>query len=141
MTNEEMIQKYYDGDEGMLEKLYNENIGFIHSVAKESAVAFNCFHKKENRPQELTVYTKEILCDLDSEGALAFFDCIQSMKYAVTKSKLTTYLYPHIKGAMYRWLEKNVGAVSLSKRDMNTIRKVRKCIMKITRKSQKLQMN
>lgn len=48
MTNEEMIRKYYDGDDSMLEKLYNENISFIHSVAKESAVAFNCFHKKEN---------------------------------------------------------------------------------------------
>ncbi len=126
MTNEEMIQKYYDGDDSMLEKLYNENIGFIHSIAKESAVAFNCFQKKENRPQELTVYTKEILSELDSEGALAFFNCIQSKKYEVTKAKLTTYLYPHIKGAMYRWLEKNVGSVSLSKHDMNTIRKVQK---------------
>lgn len=126
MTNEEMIQKYYDGDDSMLVKLYNENIGFIHSIAKESAVAFNCFHKKENRPQELTVYTKEILSDLDSEGALAFFNCIQSRKYDIAKAKLTTYLYPHIKGAMYRWLEKNVGAVSLSKHDMNTIRKVQK---------------
>lgn len=126
MTNEEMIQKYYVGDDSMLEKLYNENIGFIHSIAKEAAAAFNCFHKKENRPQEFTVYTKEILSELDSEGALAFFDCIQSRKYDAIKSKLTTYLYPHIKGAMYRWLEKNVGAVSLSKHDMNTIRKVQK---------------
>lgn len=126
MTNEEMIQKYYDGDDSMLEKLYNENIGFIHSIAKESATAFNCFHKKENRPQELTVYTKEILSELDSEGTLAFFDCIQSRKYDDTKAKMTTYLYPHIKGEMYRWLEKNVGAVSLSKHDMNTIRKVQK---------------
>ncbi len=141
MTNEEMIQKYYDSDESMLEKLYNENIGFIHSIAKESAVAFNCFHKKENRPQELTVYTKEILSDLDSEVALAFFDCIQSQKYDVTKSKLTTYLYPHIKGAMYRWLEKNVGVISLSKHDMIQSARFRKCIMKITRKSLKLQMN
>ena len=121
-----MIKKYYNGDDSMLEKLYNKNIGFIHNISKESAVAFNCFHKKENRPQELTVYTKEILSDLDSEGTLAFFDCIQSLKYDVTKAKLTTYLYPHIKGAMYRWLEKNVGAVSLSKHDMNTIRKVQK---------------
>lgn len=121
-----MIRKYYNGDYSMLEKLYNENIGFIHSIARESAVAFNCFHRKENRPQELTVYTKEILSELDSEGTLAFFDCIQSMKYDVTKSKLTTYLYPQIKGAMYRWLEKNVGAVSLSKHGMNTIRKVQK---------------
>lgn len=126
MTNEEMFQKYYDGDESMLEKLYNENIGFIHTIAKESAVAFNCFHKKENRPQELTVYTKQILSELDSEGALAFFDCIQSRKYDATKAKLTTYLYPHIKDAMYRWLEKNVGAVSISKHDMNTIRRVQK---------------
>lgn len=125
-----MIQKYYEGDDSMLEKLYNENIGFILSIAKESAVAFNCFHKKENRSQELTVYTKEILSDLDGEGTLMFFDCIQSRKYDVTKAKLTTYLYPHIKGAMYRWLEKNVGAVSLSKHDMNTVRKVQKMYYK-----------
>lgn len=121
-----MIQKYYDSDKSMLEKLYIKNIGFIHSVAEESAAAFNCFHKKENKPQELTVYTKEILSELDSEGTLMFFDCIKSRKYDYTKAKLTTYLYPHIKGAMYRWLEKNVGAVSLSKHDMNTIRKIQK---------------
>ena len=107
MTNEEMIQKYYDGDDSMLEKLYNENIGFIHSIAKESAVAFNCFHKKENRPQELTVYTKEILSDLDSEGALAFFDCIQSQKYDVTKHPnfhLTSHADPKNKFDLDRFL-------------------------------------
>ena len=28
MTNEELILKFYDGDETILEKLYNKNIGF-----------------------------------------------------------------------------------------------------------------
>ena len=33
MTNEELILKFYDGDETILEKLYNKNIGFIRSIA------------------------------------------------------------------------------------------------------------
>lgn len=53
MTNEEMIQKYYNGDDSMLEKLYNENIGFIHSIAKESSVEFNCFYKKKTDRRSL----------------------------------------------------------------------------------------
>ena len=44
MTNEELILKFYDGDETILEKLYNKNIGFIRSIAKEVAVNFNCYN-------------------------------------------------------------------------------------------------
>ena len=45
MTNEELILKFYDGDETILEKLYNKNIGFILSIAKEVAANFNCYNK------------------------------------------------------------------------------------------------
>lgn len=38
---------------------------------------------------------------------------------------LTTYVYPFIKGAMHRWLEKNVDAVAISRRNMEYIRQVR----------------
>ena len=38
---------------------------------------------------------------------------------------LTTYVYPFIKGAMHRWLEKNVDAVAISRRNMKYIRQVR----------------
>ena len=50
MTNEELILKFYDGDETILEKLYNKNIGFIRSIAKEVAVNFNCYNKSAEHP-------------------------------------------------------------------------------------------
>ena len=48
----------------------------------------------------------ELRQELFSEGTLAFFEQIQSSTYDPSRGKLTTYLYPYIKGAMYRWLEK-----------------------------------
>lgn len=33
MTNEELISKYYDGNMQALYDLYEQNVGFIHSVA------------------------------------------------------------------------------------------------------------
>lgn len=37
MTNEELIQKYYDGDMQALYDLYERNVGFIQSVAAAAA--------------------------------------------------------------------------------------------------------
>jgi len=39
---------------------------------------------------------------------------------------LTTYLYPHLKGRMTRWLERSIGNLALSKDDMETVRKAQK---------------
>ena len=47
----------------------------------------------------------ELRRELFSEGTLAFCERISSGTYDPSRGKLTTYLYPHIRGAMYRWLE------------------------------------
>jgi DNA-directed RNA polymerase sigma subunit (sigma70/sigma32) len=39
---------------------------------------------------------------------------------------LTTYAYPFIKGAMHRWLEKNVDAVAVTRQTMKYVREVRR---------------
>ena len=61
MTNEELILKFYDGDETILEKLYHKNIGFIRSIAKAVAVNFNCSHKNLVSPHSFRLYKVRLL--------------------------------------------------------------------------------
>lgn len=42
MTNEELARRYYEGDEQVLELLYEQNRGFIISIAEDAAKDFNC---------------------------------------------------------------------------------------------------
>jgi len=126
MTNEELVRLYYDGDEDALDKLYRRNLGLIRSIAKEAAKEFNCLHMDRDRPEEFSGYSKMILDDLCGEGALEFLTRIQSREYDESRAMLTTYLYPHLKGRMTRWLERSIGNLALSKDDMETVRKAQK---------------
>ena len=72
MTNEELILKFYDGDEMILEKLYNKNIGFIRSIAKEVAVNFNCYNKSAEHPNKLTAHSKYVVNELFTKVCLSF---------------------------------------------------------------------
>lgn len=106
MTNEELIRKYYsDQDEDALMQLYEQNMDLFWSIARKSAKSFGCAES-------------EVLDGLVSEGILSFSEVIYKGGYDETKGKLTTYVYPFIKGAMYRWLEKNAGATALSYEDL-----------------------
>ncbi|MCI5703794.1 MAG: sigma-70 family RNA polymerase sigma factor [Pseudoflavonifractor sp.] len=126
MTNEELIRQYCDGDEAALDKLYRRNLGLIRSIAKEAASEFNCLHMDSDLPEEFSAYTKTILDDLCGEGALEFLTRIQSREYDESRAMLTTYLYPYLKGRMIRWLERNIGNLTLSKDDMEVVRKAQK---------------
>ena len=122
MTNEELVRQYYDGDEAALEKLYHKNIGLIRGIAKETAAEFNCLIMDQHHPNQCSVYTKTILDDICGEGALEFLARIQSREYDQNCAALTTYLYPHLKGRMTRWLEQNIGCMALSKDEMAAVR-------------------
>lgn len=126
MTNEQLIRQYYDGDEAALEKLYHKNIGLIRGIAKETAAEFNCLTANQHHPNQFSAYTKTILDDLCGEGALELLTRIQSKEYDENRAALTTYLYPHLKGRMTRWLEQNIGCMALSKDEMAAVRQAQR---------------
>ena len=51
---------------------------------------------------------------------------IQSREYDESRAVLTTYLYPHLKGRMTRWLEQNIGCMALSKDEMTAVRQTQR---------------
>ena len=51
---------------------------------------------------------------------------IQSREYDESRAVLTTYLYPHLKGRMTRWLEQNIGCMALSKDEMAGVRQAQR---------------
>lgn len=103
MTNEELMRQISARNMDAVELLYEKNENMIRDIAKECAADFEYLQRKGKR---FTAYTKDILRDLRAEGALAFYERIQSGEYDPAKGRLTTYLHPYIKGAMYRWLER-----------------------------------
>ena len=126
MTNEELVRQYYDGDETALEKIYHKNIGLIRGIAKEAAAEFNCLMTDRHHPNQFSAYTKTILDDLCGEGAFELLTRIQSREYDESRAALTTYLYPHLRGRMTRWLEQNIGCMALSKNEMTAVRQVQR---------------
>ena len=126
MTNEQLIRQYYDGDEAALEKLYHKNLGLIRSIAKETAADFSCLTVDEHHPNQFSAYTKTVLDDLCGEGVLELLTRIQSREYDESRAALSTYLYPHLKGRMTRWLEQNIGCMALSKDEMAGVRQAQR---------------
>ena len=126
MTNEQLVRQYYDGDDAALEKLYHKNIGLIRGIAKEAAAEFNCLIMEQHHPNQCSAYTKTILDDLCGEGAVELLTRIQSREYDESYAVLTTYLYPHLKGRMTRWLEQNIGCMALSKDEMAAVRQAQR---------------
>ena len=106
MTNEELLQQHMDGDASVLEQLYEQNIGLIKRLAERCLVDFGYLLQDAGDSENVASHIGELRQELFSEGALAFFEQIQSSTYDPSRGKLTTFLYPFIKGAMYRWLER-----------------------------------
>ncbi len=106
MTNEELLQQHMDGDASALEQLYEQNIGLIKRIAERCLMDFGYLPLGEKFPMRMAPAIEDLRQELFSEGTLAFCEQIQSGTYNPSRSKLTTYLYSHIRGAMYRWLEK-----------------------------------
>lgn len=107
MSNEELLQQYKDGDAPALEQLYEQNVGLIKRIAEKCLMDFGYLSKGTTAPWKAASYVDELRQELRSEGVLVFFDKIQSGAYDPSQGKLITYLYPFIKGAMYRWLERH----------------------------------
>ena len=113
---------YYVYEDTLLQRLYAQNVGLILTIAKDAAAAFHCI-RYENDGNGYTDYTRLLLDDLLGEGTLAMFQKIRERDYDEAKGKFSTYIYPYIKGALYRYLEQNTGNLSLTKDQSEALRK------------------
>ncbi len=113
---------YYVYEDTLLQRLYAQNVGLILTIAKDAAAAFHGIHY-ESDGNGYTDYTRLLLDDLLGEGALAMFQKIRERDYDETKGKFSTYIYPYIKGVLYRYLEQNIGNISLTKDQSEALRK------------------
>ena len=106
MTNEELLQRHMDGDTSALEQLYEQNIGLIKRIAERCLIDFGYLPSDKKFSERAAPAAEDLRQELFSEGTLAFCEQICSGTYDPSRGKLTTYLYPRIRGALYRWLEK-----------------------------------
>lgn len=99
MTNEGLLQQYRNGDEAALGALCQSLGGLVR------AVALACMKKLGIlRPGDrLGAYQRDVLEEMCSEGWAAVYECISRGEYDGSRGKLTTYLYPFLWGAMWRY--------------------------------------
>ena len=112
MTNEELYQKVRAGDAVAFEQLYGQLEDFIRAIALDVARKFGC--------KDTAAVT--LMEDLCAEGSLELWERLQAGGYDEEAGKLTTYLYPFLRGRMYRYLETNLGVMALSKDEMERVR-------------------
>ena len=112
MTNEELYRQIQAGDTAAFERLYRQLENFIRTIALDAARKFGC--------KDTAAVT--LLEDLCAEGNLELWERIQSSGYDGGAGKLTTWLYPFLRGRMYRYLETNLGVMALSKDEMERVR-------------------
>lgn len=112
MTNEELYQKAQAGDAGAFEQLHGQLENFIRSIALDAARRYGC-------TDSVAAALMEELC---AEGNLELWERIQDSGYDEDTGKVTTYLYPFLRGRMYRYLETNLGVMALSKDGMARVR-------------------
>ena len=124
MTNEELMAQFMDGDESVLTKLCNNNDGLIRSRAKEIAKAYNCIQYTQRGKYKS--YTRRVLNDLCSVGRITFMERIRSRDYDRGMGMLTTFVVPYIDGDMRRYMETNLGCLSLDAETMTTVRKAQR---------------
>ena len=103
MTNEELYQQIQAGDPGAFEQLYGQLENFIRAIALDAARKFGC--------KDAAAVT--LLEDLCAEGNLELWERLQASDYDGEAGKLTTWLYPFLRGRMYRYLETNLGVMAL----------------------------
>ena len=124
-TNEELLEQYLNGDESAFDELYIQTKDYIRDIAIGMAKKFNVY-KLNQDSGKISNYTELMLEELQSIGTTEFFYQLQHGNYDPEKAKLTTYISPFIKSAMYDFMSQNVGAFSISKHTMAKIRKIQR---------------
>ena len=116
MTNEELYRQVCAGDMDAFHTLYGRLENLIRAIARDTARQFG--------------YTDSIpavlLEDLQAEGTLELCERLRSGSYDEEQGKLTTWLYPFLRGRMYRFLETNLGVMALNKGEMEKVRQAQR---------------
>ena len=121
MTNEELLEWIYNGDEAALTKLCLMNTGLVKDRARLIARQYHCL--RQTKYGGLSDYAKETLSELESVGKLALVECVRAGGYDPEKGRFTTYITPFLDGAMRRHLERSMGTLSLDRDSMGVVRK------------------
>ena len=121
MTNEELLEWIYNGDEAALTKLCLMNTGIVKNRAWSIARQYHCL--RQTKYGGLSNYAKETLSELESVGKLALVECVRAGGYDPKKGRFTTYITPFLDGAMRRHLERSMGTLSLDRDSMGVVRK------------------
>ena len=124
MTNEELLERIASGDETALESLCLNNIGLIRNRAQHIARRYGCIRRTASGAY--TEWTSETLSELESVGMLALIECVREGKYDSGHAAFTTYVVPFLDGAMRRYLETNLGTLSLDRESMALVRKAQR---------------
>ena len=113
MTNEELMERFYAGDDTALDKLYSHNVAYIHRLVKE------ILHKYEQYIS-VDVERKELF----QIASIEFVERIKKKEYISEKGKLLTYITPYLKASMLEYIGQNS---SLFKMSGKTFRLISKC--------------
>lgn len=124
MTNEELLEWIYNGDEAALTKLCLMNTGLVKDRARLIARQYHCL--RQTKYGGLSDYAKETLSELESVGKLALVECVRAGGYDAEKGRFTTYVTPFLDGAMRRHLECSMGTLSLDRDSMGLVRKMQR---------------
>lgn len=120
MSKEEWMEWAIQGDPQALAQLCEAMEGLIRSCAIEITRLYGCIILRQD--QQRSEYTKETIADLESVGMVTLLERIQSGEYDREKGTVTTYIKPFLDGEMRRYLERNIGALSVDRDSMARIR-------------------
>ena len=114
MSNEELMERFYDGDEKAPDKLYSHNVAYIHSLVKE------ILHKYEQYIS-VDVERKELF----QIASIEFIERIKKKEYDAEKGTLLTYITPYLKASMREYIGQNSSLFKMSGKTFMLIAKCR----------------
>lgn len=114
MSNEELMERFYDGDDTALDKLYSHNVPYIHSLVKE------ILHKYEQY-----ISAADDRKELFQVASFEFVERIKKKEYDAEKGTLLTYITPYLKASMLEYIGQNSSLFAMSGKTFRLISKCR----------------
>lgn len=114
MTNEELIQRFYDGDQAALDELYRCNTSYIRRLVKITVQNY-----------EQYISAADDRKDLFQVASFEFVERIKKKEYDAEKGTLLTYITPYLKASMLNYMGRNSSLFPMSGKTFILIAKCR----------------